>query len=269
MKPIILLFLLSATALGQNLTTPFYSNISSSTQSIIAALELDGAVRGISANSDETQATTGGIGLSLNKEKSWHLAIQININSTIDTLSTEYGGSLLNPFSGESLQNGLVDYHRYSSLFSLLDKERHGYHFYLFASSNIWEAKMENNTLAQKASILGYGLLVFYDIIPPEYLQNEEENPIYLKVEGGLSYREISGNIISENRLNDYYNIPQRRFLGLEIGTVIRFNKIRAGISLFHFFRRKNRPYIPDLHGWQILGGIALSSPIFKKELNR
>lgn len=268
MKPIIFLLLYSASALGQNLTTPFFSNTSSSTQTIIAALDLDGAIRGISSNSDETQATTGGIGISLNKEKSWHLTIQININSTIDTLSTKYEGSLLNPFSGESLQNGLVDYHRYSSIYGLVDDQRNGYHFYLFGSSNIWETKIEDVNLAEKATILGSGLLIFYDIIPPNYLQDEEENPIYLKIEGGLSYREISGNIINENRLKKFYNINQRRFVGLEFGTVIRFNKIRAGISLFHFFRRKHKPYIPDLHGWQILGGIALSSPIFKKELN-
>ena len=41
-----------------------------------------------------------------------------------------------------------------------------------------------------------------------------------------------------------------------------------AGISLYWFFKGKNKPHIPHLTGIQVIGGIAISSDLFRKKIS-
>ena len=41
-----------------------------------------------------------------------------------------------------------------------------------------------------------------------------------------------------------------------------------AGISLYWFFKGKNKPHIPHLTGIQVISGIAISSDLFRKKIS-
>lgn len=231
------------------------------TPTILAKVSLEGAVRNISSGKENSGVTTGGIGISLYKKSEWKIHAQININSTIDTLKQNHGSGLLNPLSGESLQSGLMDFHLMKK-----DKFYTGFHGYLFASSSLWSTLHDENRVTAKATVVGGGLLLYWDMIPDSYVQ--KNNPVKLKLETGLSVRSISGNILLNNTLSDAFDIEQKVFMGLEGGAVIGFNNINAGLSLYWFFKGKNRPHVPHLTGVQVIGGIAISSDLFSKKIS-
>jgi hypothetical protein len=210
----------------------------------------DGNLRGLMANtSDGSAAATGALGISVRRPNIiWNGFI--NIASTIDTLSEDFGSIILNPATGRNLSSGLVEAF-------VKTKHKIGQHYYMSASSSYWKS----DSVTKSATIIGMGALGTLEILNGLSGQND----LYFGVEFGLSYRGISGNVTNNE---EYYKktlgTSGRHFAGLEGGLVIKFNQVTAGLNLYWLHDLKGKAKIDGISSVQLTAGIKISGAFFK-----
>ncbi len=217
--------------------------------SVEVKIFLDGNLRGIANgenNSDETTNASGMVGLEVASDKSV-INLAVNIASSIDSIGTNFGSIVLNPYSGRSFQSGLLD----------VRLKQFPLHTY-FSVSNLF-FKTESNR--ETASILYYGASYYHSIFSGDVGNNKVE----AFWETGLGFRHISGNAANNSDFyQEIFKTDRKFFPGLEGGIQIGFNDLTAGIQVYYLLDGDKDQNINDISGLQITGGVGFRGAFFK-----
>lgn len=216
----------------------------------------DGNLQGLVADADGAEGlASGALGISVARGEKVLWLASINVASTSDTITNNFGSAILTPAGGKSLTSGTLELY-YKNLFKIRGKEI-SLHTYASASS----AKWKSATDVKSATVSGLGVTIVNDIIDSQ----SRENSVYLGFEFGLSYRTVLGDAINEEDfLQNTIGIKGNSFLGFEGGLKIKFNRITAGLQGYYLWDIENGEKTDGITSFQIVGGISITGAIFQ-----
>ena len=214
----------------------------------------DGNIRGVATGSaDNSLAGTGVLGVRIQKPRSiWTAAV--NVASTIDTVTEQFGELILLPGTGSDLLSGVVDAQfRYT--------EDWGLHVYLSGSKSLWEVDPATHATSTIA-VLGIGATGVRDI----YQKTFGANRVGLSLEGGLSLRRIAGDIGTEDAIRTtILGTGKKTFVGIEAGARVTFNSVTAALQ-FYGFPASSENRVRGLTGGQFAAGFSVQASIFQAD---
>lgn len=176
------------------------------------------------------------------------------VNSTDTTNSVtnsqDFGNSILNPRSGESIQSGMVE-------LDFFIKEWWGISTSIVLGTKVWKDSINENQIStENARILGLSAGVFW---APSNRQTKENNDIGLKLYMNISNRFLLGDAKINSKIRSrLLESDKWQFWGIEPGFVIDYRSITAFVSCPIFFGTT----VKGVTSGQFLGGISISTSI-------
>jgi len=244
--------LLAAPLAGQSLLS-----IASSVgdDSVTVTVFADGTARAaLTEKGDDSGGGTGALGLRL-ALKGWALAANVAVASSVDTLRSGFGSSILYPGGGRS-PAGLVEFYKDTLWGSPV-----GLHSYVSVSQAIWAA----DTLAMRVGVLGMGILASYSV------GGAGGGESYgMRFEGGLSYRSIGGDVSSRGQLRmAMLGTRDTNYPGVELGVHITANHVTAGVQAYFLADAKDHKQVDGLTRFQMIFALRIEGAIVQKTLAR
>jgi hypothetical protein len=213
----------------------------------------DAAIKSLisDANTDKSSAT-GSLAIYMKKSGSrWNAAI--NIASNDEVMSSDYASLILNPSTGKVIRSGILEYSHATGMGFILPDYTN---VYLSASTAKWASAADTSF----ATVVGLGLLGAYHILPEAVKLGETE--VGLGFDGGLSFRHITGNVVSDmKKFSRMLSTNKTLLIGLEAGLHIQINSVVATLRGYYYF---NAYEIAGMTGLQLTGGLSISAPILK-----
>jgi hypothetical protein len=227
----------------------------------------DGNVKSLlKSGGDDASSTTGALGVKL-EWRDWTLAGRINVVSSLDTLTGEFGGIVLVPGTGSALPSGVVDLTRRIGGDGSNGLERFlnsAYaHLYASLSNSIWSDGQQSEVV----NITGLGLLLgryFGGTRVDSAGANggQRINSVSIGFELGAAFRGIAGDISAEPEFRErLLQTTQKNFFGLEGGFTLQINKVIAGVQLYYLFPSDG--HVRRLTKFQTVFGLGLQADLF------
>jgi hypothetical protein len=229
----------------------------------------DGNVKSLLKSSgDDASSTTGSLGVKL-EWRDWALAGRINVVSSLDTLTGEFGGIVLVPGTGSALPSGVVDLtgriggdgsNAFERFLNLVGPYAH---LYASLSNSIWSDGQQSEVV----NISGLGLLLgryFGGTRVDSGGANGEQrlNSVSIRFELGVAFRGIAGDISAEPEFRErLLQTTQKNFFGLEGGFNLQINKVIAGVQLYYLFPSDG--HVRRLTKFQTVFGLGLQADLF------
>jgi hypothetical protein len=210
-----------------------------------------GNIRGmVTGNDSLTSGANGALGVQLTTPR-YTVSALINVAAAGSMLTSGFAKSLLSPASGSSLRSALLELRLPAGkTFS----GTWGWHIYASASASTWRSPTDDTRQAA-ASVTGLGVLLYRQVAA-----TKDDNSVSVGIEGGLSIRNLSGDIISDEALRrELLGTSTRTFWGFEGGMTVGVNKATAAIQLYYYFPNN----APGLGRVQITTGLSLSADLF------
>jgi hypothetical protein len=178
----------------------------------------------------------------------------IGILATDDTISSDYGSSLLIPQSGKS--SAVLDIAFYQFWDSFLGRDLPIiYRFYTYISTTTWAQNIDDRTsYSENGSIFGYGLLVGLQLFSSQDANNKNNAAITFQI--GYARRSIFGDLsYNQNTLQNFLNSDSDTWGGFEVGFMTYYKGINVGLSYYYF----GDDDISGFSNGQVTGGISFS----------
>ena len=235
-------------------TALFNASAPSNDKAVTVRLLANGNVKSVLTKNDaESSSTNGSLGVLFSRKAPFFaLSALVNVAASEDTLTNGFGSSLLTPGTGNLA--GILDLQMPLSMGFLKNGPgRSSLHLYMSVSSNTW--KHEDQT--EDIVVMGAGALLAYDIA-----RAVNDIEYGLRLELGLTYRGLFGNIVSNGDFRDAaLGTTVRHFPGIEAGFTVKVRNISAGITFYRYLDASDNT-IQGLSGGQLAGGISLSTQI-------
>jgi hypothetical protein len=229
-------------------------------QTTRVALFADGNVRGAVIGKEGATATSGSIGLGVSTRLS-NFAAVINIAAKPDTVTRNFGATVVSPATGGALNAGLIDYRWHKQ-----PKGRGwGWHGYGSISSARWATDTNaagKATATTDVAFLGAGAAASYEVVRGTV----GENFAFAALDLGLAYRGLFGDIATKANTDlkrRLYGTAGENWLGVEFGVALQINLVKAGIN-YYFFPRPNARGVTD---GQVVAGFSLQANVFQGDL--
>ena len=225
----------------------------------ILAIYADGTIRGaLNGTGDSEAAGTGSVGLGVAFANGWRLSSSIGIASSVDTVSSSFGGVVLVPGAGKGrLTSVIVD----ASTPKFKAKgPAIGAFGYISAASSVWRvADTGTVVFEENASVVGVGSGLYWDLLKGRLL-----NDVGISLRLGVAGRFLQGDIGQNDRprIVALNGSPKRSFWGLEAGLGMQVGGILAGVQYYSLGRGESDTRIPSLTGGQIVVGIGIAAPV-------
>jgi hypothetical protein len=125
------------------------------------------------------------------------------------------------------------------------------------ASKSIWA---RDTATAVEAVVIGIGLTGYRDLVNGSI----GDNRVALTLELGLSYRSLIGDVAARDSLREaLLGTRSSTFYGFEGGMQIRFNKIVAGVQLYHLWDLTRGKRVDGLTRGQMVAGFSVQGDVF------
>lgn len=228
----------------------------------IVALYADGTVRDAvtgSGGKDNT-AGTGSIGLAASFASGWQLTTSVAVASTVDSIKSGYGASVLLPGAGKGKLSTFV-----FEAFSPPIKRawQVGVHGYVSGGNSTW---VDSLARSRTAATLGAGIGVYRDFLCRCRLLDSD---VGITLSAGWATRSIQGNVAqSDSVLDATVRTRDRFYNGPELGLALTIGSVKAGVQYYHMGKADKDVSIPSLTGGQLVVGISVSGAIVSGPLS-
>ena len=224
-------------------------------RSKVVAIFADGTIRGVTTGeSDADVVGTGALGVSM-KDDHYTIAATITIASSRDTVTSDYGTSILAPGGGNALASGLLD----ARLHSRDWWQR--LHFYGSANQSDW---LLPDSSVTTAVAIGFGALLYKDLVSGMLASSG----VRVSVEAGWSFRWLTGDVANQDGQLEQLGITERFFTGPELGMQITFGRVTAALQFYYYWSDKPDPHIDGLTHGQLSAGINIAADVITGRLN-
>jgi hypothetical protein len=215
-----------------------------------------GDVRGVLGQSSGGSATTGtgSLGFSFATHTAVYTAM-VAVASTQDSVTSNYGATVLTPATGGSLKSALLDVRWRRAPFL------HTIHVYAAYASSLWRYTNQKGELTtQNATTVGLGGLWYHNLQDG----NIGETPFQVSVEGGVALRFLAGDVGSDAVARDStLRTTAKTFFGAEIGFQIVFGRV-TGSAMFYYLMG---PRVAGVTRGQIAIGFSAAADFVRSRL--
>lgn len=237
------------------------------TVSVFATGDIAGAISSEgSGTGSQNIAGTGSVGVLYSTSRNKILA-RIFVASTIDTLRSGLGQSLLNPVKGKA-GSAIIEWYRSLNVSALGVPWLHLYgHF----SNTAWKFDADSvKSTNRSVSILGAGALFNWTVFKGKIASTE----LGLNLEAGMSFRYLGGDVRSmlknESDSASYIrSFPTNKnlFLGPEFGISVSVGSVVASLQGYWYIK-SSQHQVPGLTGLQFNFGININASVISGSLN-
>lgn len=213
----------------------------------------DGNIRGALDQDESTDASsgTGALGVAVSTGAGqW--AARINIASSEQVVSEDYGSIILAPGTGRSLASGLLE----------LRMANWPVHLYTSVSNSRWKLGTADDAPTANATVLGVGALYTRTLASGSL----DENEVVLTAEIGGAARWLDGDIhdLDEER-QAVIGSTGSLFIGPEAGFTLALGRVTGQVQVYHLLEAGNAGRrIAGLNGLQVVAGLGVTGEMFR-----
>lgn len=249
---------------------------------IIMGLFADGTIRqsldqGGSNGSGGGSAGTGSLGFGVAFPNGWRVSSSLAVASSIDTVATLHGSTVLIPGSGRgALSNVLLDVS--SPPFLRLGRIKLGLRGYFFGTNSTWRVDSievdqtagtaDTTAISDDIAILGGGLGLQWELLPGRRLLSQQ---VGLTFNAGVAARWIRGNGQDREALlsGALGGSTATSYYGLEGGLRADFGLIAAQAQYYFIFKRGADDHpIRGLSRGQLVIAFSVQGPVIQGPLD-
>jgi hypothetical protein len=232
---------------------------------VYASAFATGRVQGAATGTDTQNPVqaNGSAGVSLQMHR-LTVAGFVNVVTSVDSVSGDFGPALLTPAVGGGFRAGAVEL-RFTDVV-----RSYGVRGYGSISNSIWHLPLDSlkpdtfTTRGYSASIVGAGVTVFRQWQAfADSGSTPEPNRVAFALEGGMTWRRLSGDIANQDDFRMHLlGTEARSYIGVEAGMTLTINNIAAGIQMYRMWSLKGST-LRGLTGTQVSTGLSLEGNLF------
>lgn len=217
----------------------------------------DGNVRSLMTGGDKE--STGGTG-AIRGALSWknaYLSAQLNIATTVDTLTSKVGATMFPPTYAKALNSVLIDTRLW------FGKTDGGIHAYGGFSLTPWGVKAATGYAdSAQALVWELGAGYFYDLGSPQLSDSLGNNTFSITLELGAALRDLTGDVTNGSHgviQDQVFGTRKTFFVGPTVGVEIRSNNVILALQVYDFPQTKG---IDGFSGFQVAAGVGVQGSV-------
>jgi hypothetical protein len=245
----------------------------------------DGNVRNVVSENGDATSPSGALGMTYRGTR-FVVSGLVNVASRVDTVTREFGASMLPPAAGQAFNSGLLDVRLAHVLRGRAGcppsggsyRCRVGAHGYLSASQARWATAQDADGTTRAATnvpIWGTGLGLYYNFfngrLSAPATDPSSEDPTARRTQSasmtldvGFVSRSIRGDFSADRETRQrLIGTTRTTFPGFEVGLGLRYNEINAGLT---YYRMAGT--VPGFSRGQVVAGVSLRATLNSGEFD-
>lgn len=204
---------------------------------------VDGNVKNVIAQSTSGANTIQGSLGARYRGDTYLVTASINLGGTLDTVTTNYGLSILAPATGRALNAALLEIRRPRAFRRADDKQcngdptqvhcNFGWRAYATLTTARWATQVDTSGKVLGVAdvpALGLGGGMSYTF----FSGTVDTNNVGVVLDAGYALRAISGDLLAQDTLRSrLLHTEATVFTGLEMGLSLQYNAIKAGVTYY------------------------------------